>query len=69
MVVCNVDWESMEAAGLSEGQQLIRDAFDEYGVRDYVILVIDIAVVAFLVKMHLPVRRPVNSYSKIQSRR
>ena len=31
MVVCNVDWESMEAAGLSEGQQLIRDAFDEYG--------------------------------------
>lgn len=38
MVVCNVDWESMEAAGLSEGQQLIRDAFDEYGVSDYVVL-------------------------------
>ena len=48
MVVCNVDWESMEAAGLSEGQQLIRDAFDEYGVRDYVVLEkgdTDIAVV------------------------
>ena len=48
MVVCNVDWESMEAAGLSEGQQLIRDAFDEYGVSDYVVLEkgdTDIAVV------------------------
>lgn len=53
MVVCNVDWESMEAAGLSEGQQLIRDAFDEYGVRDYVILEkgdTDIAVVGVLGK-------------------
>ena len=48
MVVCNVDWESMEAAGLSEGQQLIRDAFDEYGVSGYVVLEkgdTDIAVV------------------------
>ena len=48
LVVCNVDWESMEAAGLSEGQQLIRDAFDEYGVSDYVVLEkgdTDIAVV------------------------
>lgn len=38
----------MEAAGLSEGQQLIRDAFDEYGVSDYVVLEkgdTDIAVV------------------------
>ena len=48
MVVCNVDWESMEAAGLTEGQQLIRDAFDNYGVSDYVVLEkddTDIAVV------------------------
>ena len=48
MVVCNVDWESMEAAGLTEGQQLIRDAFDKYGVSDYVVLEkddTDIAVV------------------------
>ena len=48
IVVCNVDWESMEAAGLSEGQQKIKDAFDEYGVRDYVVLQkgdTDIAVV------------------------
>ena len=48
MVVCNVDWESMEAEGLTEGQQLIRDAFDKYGVSDYVVLEkddTDIAVV------------------------
>ena len=48
MVVCNVDWESMEAAGLTEGQQLIKDAFDKYGVSDYVVLEkddTDIAVV------------------------
>lgn len=48
MVVCNVDWDTMEAAGLTEGQQQIKDAFDEYGVSDYVVLQkgdVDIAVV------------------------
>lgn len=38
MVVCNVDWEAMEAAGLSEGQQQIHEGFDTYGVKDYVVL-------------------------------
>lgn len=38
LVVCNVDWETMEAAGISEGQQKIRDAFDLYDVKDYVVL-------------------------------
>ena len=38
MVVCNVDWEAMEAAGLSEGQKLIWDAFALYGVKDYVVV-------------------------------
>lgn len=37
LVVCNVDWEAMEEAGLSEGQQLIHDGFLEYGVKDYVV--------------------------------
>ena len=37
-VVCNVDWESMEADGLTEGQAQIKSAFEEYGVKDYVIL-------------------------------
>lgn len=38
LVVCNVDWEAMNAEGLSEGQQLIADAFETYGVKDYVML-------------------------------
>lgn len=38
IAVCNVDWETMEAAGLSDGQQQIRDAFDKYGVKDYVVV-------------------------------
>ena len=48
MVVCNVDWDSMEAEGLTEGQQLIKEAFDEYGVKDYTVIEkgdVDIAVV------------------------
>ena len=38
MVLCNVDWESMEAAGLTETQQKIKDAFLAYNVQDYVVL-------------------------------
>lgn len=38
LLVCNVDWESMEAAGLNEGQQQIKDAFENYGVQEYVVL-------------------------------
>lgn len=48
MVICNVDWETMEADGLTDGQQLIRDAFALYGVRDYTVIEkgdTDIAVV------------------------
>ena len=48
MVVCNVDWDAMEADGLTEGQQLIKEAFEEYGVKDYTVIEkgdVDIAVV------------------------
>lgn len=38
MVLCNVDWASMEAAGLTETQQKIKDAFVAYNVQDYVVL-------------------------------
>ena len=38
MVVCNVDWESMEAKGLTEDQQLLKEAFERYGVEEYVVL-------------------------------
>lgn len=48
MVVCNVDWDTMEAEGLTEGQQRLKDAFAAYGVSDYTMLEkgdVDIAVV------------------------
>ena len=38
LVICNVDWDAMEAEGLTEGQQEIRDAFNLYGVQDYTVL-------------------------------
>ena len=38
MVVCNVDWVSMEEAGLTEDQKLLQDAFENYGVKDYIVL-------------------------------
>ena len=38
IVLCNVDWAAMEAEGLTADQQLLRDAFAAYGIKDYVIL-------------------------------
>lgn len=38
IVVCNVDWESMEKTGLSDGQKQIQSAFETYGVKDYVMV-------------------------------
>ena len=38
IVVCNVDWDAMEAAGLTEGQQLLKDSFAAYGVQDYTVV-------------------------------
>lgn len=38
MVVCNVDWETMEKEGLNEGQSLIAEGFSAYDVKDYVVL-------------------------------
>ena len=32
MVVCNIDWEAMKDAGLTEVQQMLFDAFENYGV-------------------------------------
>lgn len=48
LLVCNIDWETMESAGLSEGQQMLYDAFEEYGAKDYVVIEkgdVDIAVI------------------------
>lgn len=38
MVVCNVDWEGMQKAGFTNDQQLLYDAFENYGVKDYIVL-------------------------------
>ena len=38
MVLCNIDWETMEAEGLTEDQQLLKDAFDAYGMTDYTVI-------------------------------
>lgn len=38
LVLSNIDWEAMEAQGLTEDQQLLKDAFEAYGLRDYVVV-------------------------------
>lgn len=38
MVVCNVDWESMNVAGLTTEQEILQNAFDKYGVEDYIVV-------------------------------
>lgn len=38
IVVCNVDWEGMESKGLNEDQQLLKEAFELYGVEEYCLI-------------------------------
>ena len=38
MVLCNLDWEAMEADELTEEQLLLRNAFAEYGMTDYTVI-------------------------------
>lgn len=38
MVLCNIDWETMEQEGLSEEQLLLKKAFDSYGMKDYTVI-------------------------------
>lgn len=38
MLVCNIDWESMEAKGLTEEQQILKEAFENYGMKDYTVI-------------------------------
>ena len=47
MVVCNVDWDAMEEAGLTEDQKLLKAAFENYGVEEYIVVTkndVDIAI-------------------------
>lgn len=38
LVLCNVDWESMEKDGLTDEQQVLKKAFEVYGVSDYIVV-------------------------------
>ena len=47
MLVCNIDWEAMQEAGLSDGQQRLYESFVTYGVKDYIVIEkgdVDVAV-------------------------
>lgn len=38
LVLCNIDWQAMEAEGLTEEQLLLKDAFEAYGMADYTVI-------------------------------
>ena len=38
LVVCNVDWDAMEAQDYTKEQALLEEAFDNYDVEDYVVV-------------------------------
>ncbi len=38
IVVCNVDWDGMHANGLTEDQALLQSAFENYGVKEYIVV-------------------------------
>ncbi len=38
LVLCNIDWDTMEAEGLTDEQRLLKDAFDKYGMKDYTVI-------------------------------
>lgn len=38
MVISNIDWDSMEKKGLTKEQKMLKEALENYGVREYVIL-------------------------------
>lgn len=38
LVLCNVDWEGMESKGLTDDQLLLQEAFENYGVEEYIMV-------------------------------
>ena len=38
IVVCNVDWDAMEDTGLTEDQKILEEAFENYGVEEYIVV-------------------------------
>lgn len=48
ILLCNMDWDAMKKSGLTEDQQMILDAFENYGVKDYMVVEkggVDIAII------------------------
>lgn len=38
LVLANIDWNAMEAEGLTEDQELLKQSFENYGMKEYVIV-------------------------------
>ncbi len=38
MVICNVDWNSMAEKGFTDDQQMLWEAFENYGVEEYIVV-------------------------------
>ncbi len=38
LLICNVDWETMESNGLTDDQKLLKEAFDNYGAKEYMMV-------------------------------
>ena len=38
ILLCNMDWDAMKEKGLTDDQKLIWDAFENYGVKDYMVV-------------------------------
>ncbi|MBQ3559592.1 MAG: bifunctional metallophosphatase/5'-nucleotidase [Agathobacter sp.] len=38
LLLCNMDWDAMKKSGMTDDQKLIWDAFEKYGVKDYIVV-------------------------------
>ena len=38
LVICNIDWPKMMEAGLTDGQKLLYDTFNDFGIKDYTVV-------------------------------
>ena len=38
LVVCNVNWDAMKSEGLTKDQKLLKGAFENYGVQEYIVV-------------------------------
>lgn len=67
LLVCNVDWSEM-----NDERQLLKDAFDHYGVKDYEVIEkggVKSHCLEYSARIPFPVHQPVRLSLKIQSRR